>query len=162
MKALVALLMLTTAARADQFDYAYAFASEAAAVADATMLAGHYNATVDLDTGLPIGWLMDHVLPGIKCWEPSQDVTTVNPDPPPATITTHTYLTGYYVLVSVASAAPIPALANDANLKFILDRTKREAGQAFVVKNNIGATLSNLGCQPVFESSNPYPIGGFQ
>jgi hypothetical protein len=125
----------------------------------ATMLAGHYNATVDLDTGLPIGWLMDHVLPGIKCWEPSQDVTTVNPDPPPATITTHTYLTGYYVLVSVASAAPIPALANDANLKFILDRTKREARQAFVVKNNIGATLSNLGCQPVFESSNPYPVG---
>ena len=143
-------------ARADMFDYGFQFSNVAAAIVDG-VAQGVYNPVS------PSKWFYDHVQPGLQCWEPSQDTTVTNPLPPPATLTTHTYLTGYYVLVSVVSLTPIPAFASDPNLAFILDRTQREAGAAsYVVQNNIGAVIADLGCAPMFASSNPYPIGGFQ
>lgn len=69
--------------------------------------------------------------------------------------------TGYFVIVSIDSATPIPALLNHSALQFALNRTKREAGQAFVIKNNIGAVISDVACQLLPQMKNPYPMGGF-
>lgn len=147
---LLALALLVTPAKADMLDYGFAFTNQAQAVAAAEMLAGHYQ--------LGVGWMQDHVIPGMQCWRPSQDTTSGSPP-----VTTHNFLTGFYVLVSVdnGTATPIPILANAGSLKFILNRTAREAGMPFVVKNNIGAVLADLGCQPMYQSPNPYPVGGF-
>jgi len=139
------------------YDYGFAFSSAAVAEADAVMLENQFDVT--------LGWATDHVLAGLQVWKPANDVTTqvTNPNPPPPTVPqiTHTYLTGYFVLVMINTPSPIPALANHPNLQFILNRTAREAGQPFVVKNNIGATLGQIGVAPVPQSSNPYPVGGF-
>jgi hypothetical protein len=134
-------------------DYAFKFTNAAAAQADASMLAGYYNVSV--------GWLLDRCITGLQVWRPSQDVTAADPSPPPATLTTHTYLTGFFVVVSLDTPAPIPALINHSALQFALNRTARLAGQAFVLQNNIGAVINDIAAQPLFEMSNPYPIGGF-
>lgn len=154
---LLALALLVTPAKADMLDYGFAFTNQAQAIAAAEMLAGHYQ--------LGVGWMQDHVIPGMQCWRPSQDTTSGSPP-----VTTHNFLAGYYVLVSVdnGTATPIPILANAASLKFILNRTARETidaghpnGYPFVVSNKIGAVLADLGCQPMYQSPNPYPVGGF-
>lgn len=143
-RTLTTLLMTTAMAQADMVDYGFQFASAAQAIADATMLAGQYS-------GVNATWMADHVLAGITCWRPSLDVAGV-----------HTPLAGYYVIVSVDTVAAIPALLNHAKLAFAFNRTSRISGQPFVIKNNIGAIISDLGCQPLFAMNNPYPIGGFQ
>lgn len=145
MRALVALLLMAGAARADMIDYGFNFTGPAQAIADAAMLAGQYDVA-------NVTWRADHVLSGIQCWRPSQDDAMGN----------HSFLAGYYVIVSVDTPVPIPALLNHARLAFALNRTEREANQPFVTKNNIGAVLADLGCQPLFMMFNPYPIGGFQ
>lgn len=127
-------------------DYAFKFADEATALADATMLAGPFNG---------LGWLLDHVVV-VQAWRPSQDVTSGSPP-----VTTHTFLTGFFVVVSIDRPSLIPALFNHAALQFALNRTAREVGQAFVLKNNIGGVITDIAAQPLFEMSNPYPMGGF-
>lgn len=92
-------------------------------------------------------WNTDHVAPNIKAWRISQDVT--NPDGS----VTHTFLTGWYCIVSLVGINA--TLNNDPALQFTLDRD----GPPYVVKNNVGAVLTNLGYQPVFAGSH-YPIGG--
>lgn len=149
-----ALFLMATSAHADMYDYGLKFTNQAQAIADATMLAGQYD-------GVNATWVLSHTIPGLQCWRPSQDMTVANPSPPPATIVQHTFLVGYFVIVSVNTAAPIPALLNHAALQFALDRTAREAGQAFVVKNNIGVVITDIACQPMFQSGSPYPMGGF-
>lgn len=122
-------------------DYAFKFANETTAKADATMLAGPFNG---------LGWLLDHVV-AVQVWRPSQDdVAGV-----------HTFLVGFFVVVSIDTPSPIPALFNHAALQFALNRTAREGGQAFVLKNNIGGIITDIAAQPLFEMSNPYPMGGF-
>ena len=60
-------------------------------------------------------------------------------------------------------SSPRPGFLSDPALAFVLDRTKREAGQgSFVVQNNIGGIIGDLACGPLFASTNPYPVGGFQ
>lgn len=136
-------------------DYGFQFTNAAQAIADATMLVGQYNSASAL-------WSPDHVIAGITCWRPSKDVTTQQTiDGQLVNVVTHTFLVGYFVLVSI-EAPPIPVLLNHSKLAFALDRTAREAGQPFVVKNNIGAILADLACQPMFAMVNSYPMGGFQ
>ena len=84
----------------------------------------------------------------MKAWRISQDVT--NPD---GSIT-HTYLTGWYCIVSVNK--PNAQLTNDPNLAFALNRD----GPPYVLKNNIGAIISDVNCAPIFAGSH-YPIGGW-
>lgn len=136
-------LLSMKAARADLIDYGFNFTNAAAAQADAKMLAGQF--------GVANGWAQDHVIAGIQCWRPSKDVGGV-----------HTFLPGYYVLVSIDTPSPVAALLSDSALAFALDRTARENGRPFVVQNNIGAIISDLGRQPMFASRSPYPVGGYQ
>ena len=138
------------------YDYGFHFASAAAAKADATMLAGQFH-TATGDS--PESWAQDHVIAGVQVWRPSQDVHGTDADGNPTV--THTYLAGFYVWVSVDNDAPIPALLNHSALAFCLNRDAREAHSPFVVKNNIGAVLQDLGCSPVFAMNNYYPIGGY-
>ena len=139
---------------ADMYDYGFQYANTAAAIVDGEAQ-GVYN------PALPNPFPLDHVLPGLKCWRPSQDVPITNPSPPPANLMTHTYLAGYYVLVSAQSSEPNAAFLADPNLAFALDRTAHAAGGAFVVKNNIGGVISDLACSPWFADPAPYPMGGF-
>lgn len=92
-------------------------------------------------------WNLDHVAPDIKAWRISQDVT--NPDGS----VTHTYLSGWYCIVSLNGINA--QLNNHPNLAFTLDRD----GPPYVIKNNMGAVITNLGFQPIFAGSH-YPIGG--
>jgi len=158
MRAILAFLMLLAPAQADEFVYGFKFASQAAAITAATAL-GHYNATVDPQTGLPAGWAMDHVIAGMQCWRPSQDVSGTDSDGNPTT--THAYLTGYFVLIVAASAAPIAVLNNAAALQFTLNRTRFEAGQSFVTKNNIGGVISDIACSPLPAAAKQFPVGGY-
>lgn len=89
-------------------------------------------------------WNTHYVLPGVQAWLISQD----NPDG------THNYLSGWMCLVAVQK--PNTQLANDPALQFALDRD----GPPYVVKNNIGAQLQNVGVQPIFAGSH-YPMGGY-
>ena len=49
---------------------------------------------------------------------------------------------------------------NAAALQFALNRTAREAGQSFVIKNNIGVVISDVAVSPLPFMRNYYPIGG--
>lgn len=160
---LVALLLLAAPnARADTIDYFMKFAGEAQAKAAAEMLAGHYDPTVSVLAGtgqsVVLGWAKDHTIANVQVWRPSQDVPGT--DSLGNDIVTHTYQTGWFCIVAITSPAPIPALLNSPNLAFALNRTKREAGQAFVVKNNIGALITDIAVSPLPAMNNYYPIGG--
>ena len=158
MRAILALLLLITSAQADEFVYGFKFASGAAAKTAAAAL-GHYNATVDPQTGLPAGWAQDHVIAGLQCWQPSKDVAGTDSLGNPTV--THTYLVGYFVLVMIGSAAPIAVLNNHAALQFTLNRTRFENNQTFVVKNNIGGIISDVACSPLPAAAKQFPVGGF-
>ena len=138
------------------YDYGFHFASAAAAKADATMLAGQFH-TATGDS--PESWAQDHVIAGLQCWQPSKDVAGTDSDGNPTT--THTYLVGYFVLVMIGSAAPIAVLNNHAALQFTLNRTRFEASQTFVTKNNIGAIISDVACSPLPAAAKQFPVGGF-
>jgi len=73
-------------------------------------------------------------------------------------ILTHTYLTGFFALVSVDRR--LNFLLNASALQFALDRSRFKAGQSFVIKNNIGAVITDIGVSPMFAGCD-YPIGGF-
>lgn len=144
------LLVAPIAARADTIDYFMKFTNEAQAKAAAEMLAGQYDVTA--------GWAQNHVIPNVRAWRPSQDVAGVDSQGNP--MVTHNYQTGWYAIVAITSDVPIPALLNSANLAFALNRTKREAGQAFVIKNNLGVIINDIAVAPLPAMNNYYPIGG--
>lgn len=140
---------LASPARADMFDYFFKFTNEAQAKAAAEMLAGHYDTT--------IGWLFSHVVTNVQAWRPSQDVSGTDAEGKPKV--THTYLTGWFAIVSIESPAPIPLLMNAGSLQFAINRTKLDAGQTpFVVKNNIAGVITDVAVSPI--TSPNYPIGG--
>lgn len=92
-------------------------------------------------------WNTHFVLPNVQAWRISQD--THNPDGS----VTHNYLSGWMCLV--ATVNPNAQLNNDPALQFTLNRD----GPPYVVKNNIGAVIQDVGVQPIFAGSH-YPIGG--
>lgn len=116
------------------------------------MLADHISVGRSISPDTQI-WLNDHVITNVNVWRPSQDIVTVSP-----ATRTHVYLTGYYAIV--AWPRLVNVLLNASALAFCLDRDAANAGQPFVIKNNIGAVITDIGVSPVFAGSN-YPIGGF-
>lgn len=129
-------------------DYFFKWTNQAAAKQDALMLADHLG--IEISPGVR-DWLADHVLANVKAWRPSQD-TIVDGR------TVHAYLPGWYAIVSLDRQVNI--LLNAAPLQFALDRDACNRGEPFVIKNNIGAIIQDVGCEPVFAGSN-YPIGGY-
>ena len=121
-------------------DYALKFNTEAEAITAAT---GTNLGAQDAQGQWH--WSTHFVLPNIKAWRISQD--TGNPP-------VHTYLTGWFCWVSVQK--PNAQLTNHPNLQFALDRD----GPPYVLKNNIGAIIQDINCEPIFAGSH-YPIGGW-
>jgi len=100
-------------------------------------------------------WIADHVLPNVQAWRPSQDViSTALVGTAVVTTIAHNYLTGWFCIVSTNGS--VDALLNSANLAFALNRD----GPPYIVRNNIGTTIADVGCQPIFAGSH-YPIGGY-
>src|SRR5262245_14131071 len=106
-------------------------------------------------------WGTFRVLPNVKAWRISQDVFTGSPP----VFDHHVYLAGWFAILAMDEV--IPAILNDNNLAFALDRDAANAAMAgesphppIVVKNNIGAIINDIGCEPVFAGSN-YPMGGW-
>jgi hypothetical protein len=113
------------------------FTSKAAAL---TALANHTDGQ---------DWLPDHVLPDVKVWRTSQDVGDV-----------HTYLTGYFVMISLPQA--VPALNNIAAVQFVVDRDLANAWQpGMILKANLtNAVLQDLRVSPLFAGCD-WPFGAW-
>lgn len=102
-------------------------------------------------------WGRDHVIPDVRAWRPSQDVvTTIVSTVDGTTYRTivHNYLTDWFAIVSLNNQVSV--LLNSSELAFALDRD----GPPYVIRNNIGAVISDVVCSPVFAGSH-YPIGGY-
>lgn len=121
-------------------DYFMRWADEANAKADVIVLANHFG--VEISPGI-IAWTRDRVLPNVKAWRPSQDVGGV-----------HTYQTGWFAIVSMVQQVSV--LLNASALAFALNRN----GPPYIVKNNIGAIITDIAVAPIFCGSH-YPIGGY-
>lgn len=119
------------------------WATEADAIA-AAEAAGTPGAIGRRDTQGNWHWNLDHVNPDVKAWRISQDNTDG----------THNYLAGWFCIV--ATQKYNNTLANDPATQFVLDRD----GPPYVLKNNIGAILQDVCCEPIFAGSH-YPIGGY-
>ena len=152
MKRLAVLIgLLAFPAKADQIYYFFQFTTAAQAQVDTTIAAQYVAGQ---------GWNQSVMFTGIQVWKPAQDVTVANPSPPPATLTTHTYLNGYYILGSLPS--PIVAAAlTDPQIVVIIDRTTNA-----IIKDNLdtGSSRTNINAlqfSPVPAGSN-YPFGAFQ
>lgn len=125
-------------------DYFFRWTDEAAAKADAVLLANHFSVQISSSVIL---WARERVLPGIQAWRPSQDSSGV-----------HNYLSGFFAIVAIPQQSSV--LLNASALQFALDRDACNAGQPFVVQNNIGTVITDVACQPIFCGST-YPIGGY-
>lgn len=120
-------------------DYFFRWTNEAAARADAIMLADY----LDVLPGDLRDWAYDKVLPNVLAWRPSQDVSGI-----------HTYQTGWFAIISISRQ--ISVLLNASALAFALDRD----GPPYVIKNNIGTVITDIAVAPIFCGSH-YPIGGY-
>lgn len=128
------------------------FASLAAAIADPVVQA-HMDAAQTL-------FRSDYVIPDVKVWRNSQDVAGTDAQGNPTI--THTYLPGYFVLVSLRTLTPAAiALRDHAALQIVIDSDKAAARQTgMVIKSNVaGAILQDIRMQPIF-AGRDYPFGG--
>ena len=147
-------------------DYAFKFADEASAITAALSLNPQLSRNLYMQTGdNPVAgsWNLDHVIPNVKVWRPSQDTTQTMTDSKGAQlqIVIHTYLSGWFAIVAANTETPIQVLFNASQLQFALNRTAREAGQPFVLKNNIGGIITDICCAPTFLMQNSYPVGNY-
>lgn len=104
-------------------------------------------------------FMADRVIPGLQVWRASQDV--IGTDAQGFPMVTHTFLTGWFVLVSVNR--PIPSgLANHPALQVGIDvdlANSRTPGM--ILKNNIGgAILQDIRFSPVF-AGRDFPWGNW-
>lgn len=111
-------------------DYFFMFANEAAAKADPVVQA-------NMDTAHNL-WRNDYVLINVT----AKRISTGNP------------IAGFFCIVALGGVTPI--LLNHSALQFALDRD----GPPYVVKNNIGAVITDVAVSPIFAGSH-YPIAGF-
>lgn len=144
-------------------DYALKFADEPTAIAAAQSLRPQLSRglwTTASDSG---SWSVDHVVPNLKVWRPSQDTTqtVIGRDGGQTQIVVHSYLAGWFAVISAETNAPIQVLLNSSALQFALNRTARMQGLPFVLKNNIGDIITDIACQPLFLMNNPYPVGNY-
>lgn len=133
------------------YDYFFRWATSSQARADAFAAAQKFGSLVPSSEGSPINlwqWARDHVLPDVQAWRPSQDVTSS------AGTVTHSYQVGWFAIVSLNNQVPL--LLNSSQLAFCLNRD----GPPYIIKNNIGAVLSDIAVSPIFAGSH-YPIGGY-
>ena len=131
-------------------DYFLKYNSEAAAKTDAHALAQAMGQPVSQD------WRKEHTLPDVKAWRPSQD--TMVDDGQGGQRVQHNFLNGWFVIVSLDYQEPV--LLNSTALQFALDRDACNRGEKFVVKNNIGAIIKDVACEPIFAGST-YPMGNY-
>jgi hypothetical protein len=118
--------------------------SEAAAKQDAMRLRQYFGS----DGGTIIkDWYLHQFLPNVQAWRVSQDFhdTAGNLE--------HVYLTGWMGILALDQAEPI--ILTDSCCAFALDRN----GPPYIVKNNIGTVLTDVGVSPIFAGSH-YPLGG--
>jgi hypothetical protein len=150
-----ALLLACVAARADTVDYLLTYATTAAAQADPALAA---YGSVDPDTNAWT-WRGDVVIAGVQVWDTRQDVTSTNPSPPPATITTHTYQSGFWMIVSTQGR--VAALDADAATQLVADRSMAIAGNpGFILYSTEPAVdLQYFMLAPTFADVVAYPFG---
>lgn len=129
-------------------DYFFRWADEATAKSQALALGEHFG--IEITPGV-IEWARDRVIPNVKAWRPSQDIIVDGR-------VTHNYLSGWFAIVSLNRHVDI--LMSAAALQFALNRNACNNGYPFVIKNNIGAVISDVACEPIFVGSN-YPMGGY-
>jgi hypothetical protein len=105
-------------------------------------------------------WPLDLCIPDVKIWRDSQDVTTPGPNGK-GPIITHTYLPGFFILVSLDRVRP--ALVNLPAVQVVIDREKAVARQAgAVIKSGVSnAVLQDIRISPVFSGSD-IPYGNMQ
>jgi hypothetical protein len=155
-------------------DYFFKWNTSSDARADAFAAAQKFGGLFNSSQGSTTtvwAWAQDHVLPNVQAWRPSQDSTTISVSTfDGSTIRTiaHNYLAGWFAIV--ATNQPVTVLTNSTALAFALRRewTPKIVSTAdgsttpsnLIVKNNIGAVITDVGVSPVFAGSN-YPIGGF-
>ena len=120
-------------------DHFCRWTDEASAKADAWTLAQHFG----YSSTSAWNWATEHVLPNVKAWRPSQDSSGV-----------HTYQPGWFCIVSTPN--PVSAIMNSTRLAFALDRD----GPPYLLKNNIGAVITDIAVEPIFAGSH-YPVGGY-
>lgn len=132
-------------------DYFLRWTNETTAKSDALMLANYLG--VEVSPGVR-NWMGDKVLPNVQAWRPSQDTFIASSLSSGETTVVHNYLTGWFAIVALNRS--IDLLLNSSELAFALSRD----GPPYVIKNNIGAIISDVACAPVFAGSH-YPIGGF-
>ena len=123
-------------------DFFFRWNSQADARADAIALAQRFGS---LDKDGLLQWARDHVLPNVKAWRPSQDSGSP---------VVHVYLPGWFAIVSLETQPAV--LLNASALAFALNRE----GPPYIIKNNIGAVITDVACEPIFAGSH-YPIGGY-
>lgn len=126
-----------------QYDVVLKYASRAAAIAD---LAEHTG----VDDQSVREFFGDRAIPNVKLWRASQDVGDV-----------HTYLVGYFVLISLPRL--VPALRDNAAVQLVIDRDKANARQAgAIIRSTVGqAVLQDIRMSPVFAGSD-FPFGAWQ
>ena len=145
-RALIILVLMTTLARADQFDYVLQFANLAALKADATAAAAGL-------TSDQADFLRDRAMQ-VQVWRNSQDTTDGQGN------VTHTLLPGLFILISLDRN--IPALTNHAAVQLVINRDKCNARQAgCIVRSTVSnPVLQDIRIAPVFMGSD-FPWGGF-
>lgn len=127
-------------------DYFCRWSDEAAAKQDAARLQQYFGKPLTED------WLLHQFLPNVKAWRPSQDTFTVGPNGEQKVV--HIYLAGWFGILALTTQEPV--ILNDNSLAFALDRD----GPPYIIKNNIGAVIQDVGVEPTFLGSH-YPLGGY-
>lgn len=141
-------------------DYFFRWPTSSDARADAFAAAQHFGFIHPSSAGSTVSvwsWARSHILPDVQAWRPSQDSTTIvvsTVDGSTRRVITHNYLTGWFAIAAINRQVPV--LLNSTALAFALDRD----GPPYIVKNNIGAVITDVGVSPVFAGSH-YPIGGY-
>jgi hypothetical protein len=133
-------------------DYFLKFASEAAAK---TAL----SSRLGTDEQGNLVWPRSYCFPGLQFWLASQDVAGTDSDGNP--ILTHTYLPGYFIMVSLPNV--LAALRDSAPVQIVIDRDLAASrSQGAVIKSNVSvAILQDLRFSPVPAGSD-YPFGNMQ
>lgn len=129
-------------------DYFLKFTSRTAAKNDADVRE-HFDTLEDLFSG-------GYVLPDVKFWRQSQDVAGTDAEGNPTA--THTYLTGWFLCVSLPRV--VQRLVDHSAVQLVLDREKANArDKSAIIKSNVSlAVLKDLRWEPVPAGAD-YPWG---
>lgn len=139
---------------AAQIDVVVKFADLATALADPVV---QQHVSTDAQ-GNPV-FQGDHVIPDIKVWRVSQDVAGTTPGPDGQTIptVTHTYLPGYFALISLPQI--VPALRDHPAVQVVINRDTNT-----VIRRGTGiglALLNDMRFAPIYAGAT-YPWGAWQ